>query len=370
MKRILFVNKYADNSGAPRHIFRLLQTASKQYDVSLCIGIDSPEMPNLAAAGIAVRRLSVLGDDATPGQIVGSIRALRQLFRELRPDLVHVHSPLTGFTARVASASMGIPCVFTAHGWNFAPGLSWKRRVASWLLEWAAARLGQPIIAVSAYDGALAMRARIARPPQLTVIPNGIQYQPPLPARSGHSDPVIVMVARFSDQKRQDDLIRATAAFPIPVRVRFIGDGERRSACEALAASLGLSEQVEFLGHLPSAEDELRKADIFVLSSNYEGLPLSILEAMRAGLPVVASSVGGVADAVADGSTGLLFQRGDVSALRQHLVALASNPSLRTRMGNAGRARFDDHFTEARMLQDTFEIYASLIASYNSKNRR
>ncbi len=368
MKRILFINKYADNSGAPRHVFRLLQAASAQYDAGLCIGVDSPEAQTLAATGVPVHRLDVLGRDASPGQVVGSIRALRQLFRTLRPDLVHVHSPLAGFTVRVAAASMGIPCVFTAHGWNFAPGLSWKRRAASWLLEWLAARLGQPIIAVSNHDGALAMRAGVARPPQLSIILNGIEDRPPVPPRAGRADPVIVMVARFSDQKRQQDLIRAVADFPAPVRVRFVGDGDRRVACEGLAADMGLSDRIEFPGPLPSAEAELHAADIFVLASNYEGLPLSILEAMRAGLPVVASDVGGVADAVVDGVTGLLFRPGDIATLRQHLIALTRDPSMRIRMGEAARARFTEHFTEARMLRDTFGIYAKLIASRSRKN--
>lgn len=368
MKRILFVNKHADNSGAPRHIYRLMEAARAHYEVSLCAGFDSPELRALETGGIPVQVLGALGGDASPAQIVRSILALRRLFRQLQPDLVHVHSPLAGFTVRVACASMGIPCVFTAHGWNFAPGLSWKRRASSWLLEWIAARLGHPIIAVSAYDGELAMRARVATPPQLSVVLNGIEDRPVPAARRDNPVPVVVMVARFSDQKRQDDLIRALAQFPEPIRVRFAGDGERRPGCEALAAELGVSDRIDFLGNLPSAEAELLAADIFVLSSNYEGLPLSILEAMRVCLPVVASRVGGVPDAVADGISGLLFESGDVAALRDHLLSLVRDPPLRVRMGETGRERFSRLFSEERMLRDTFDIYAKLIASHGPRH--
>lgn len=362
MKRILYVIKYADNSGAPRHVFTLLSEGRSRFDTRLCVGVADPYQQRYTREGLRIDVLDVLGRRATPLQAIQSVRALLALLRRERIDLVHVHSPLAGATARIASAIAGIPCVFTAHGWNFAPGLPWRRRAISWLLEWLVARLGQPIIAVSAYDGALAARARVARAPQLQVIVNGIADRDPPPARETASIPVIVMVARFWDQKRQQDLIHAVAGIEQPLRVRFVGDGDTQAACEALAHKLGQQERIEFLGRLDSAESVLQAADIFVLSSNFEGLPLSILEAMRAALPVVASRVGGVAEAVEHEHTGLLFERGDIATLRAHLLRLLGDTALRQRMGAAGRARFECRFTETRMLHDTFALYESLLA--------
>lgn len=364
-QRILHVIKYADNSGAPRHVFTLMRAGRGRFAPQLCVGVADAYQHRYARDGFRIHVLDVLGRRATPLQAVRSVHALVELLRRERIDLVHAHSPLAGATARIASAIAGVPCVFTAHGWNFAPGLPWRRRVASWLLEWLVARLGQPIIAVSAYDGALAARARVARPPQLEVIVNGIADRDPPPARKPSSMPVIVMVARFWDQKRQQDLIRAVAGIEQPLHVRFVGDGETQAACETLARTLGQQERIEFLGRLDAAESVLDAADIFVLSSNFEGLPLSILEAMRAALPVVASRVGGVSEVVEHEQTGLLFERGDVAALRTHLLRLLDDGALRRRLGASGRTRFEQRFTETRMLHDTFALYERLLARRN-----
>jgi glycosyltransferase involved in cell wall biosynthesis len=360
--RVLLVIKYADNSGAPRHVFKLLERGAARYRMQLCVGVADPYQQRYRDTGLAIHVLDVLGRRAGPLQALRSVIELRRLLRRERIDLVHVHSPLAGTTARIAAAISRVPCIFTAHGWNFAPGLPWSRRVASWLLEWTIARLGQPIIAVSAYDGALAQQMRVARPPQVTVIANGIEDLPaPASGQTVDGKPTIAMVARFWPQKRQQDLIEAVAGIPGPLRVLFAGDGSELETCKALSRRLGQEPRIEFLGRIDSAEEVLRQSDIFVLSSDYEGLPLSVLEAMRAGLPVIAARVGGVAEAVVHEQTGLLFEAGDVAALRTQLTRLLGDPALRRAMGAAGRARFETRFTESAMLRDTFALYDRLL---------
>jgi glycosyltransferase involved in cell wall biosynthesis len=360
--RVLQVIKYADNSGAPRHVFSLLTGGAARYDMHLCVGVSDPYQQRYADSGFPIHVLPVLGDRAGPVQVMRQVAAIRRLLQHERFDLVHAHSPLAGATTRLAAALAGIPCVFTAHGWNFAPGLPWTRRTASWLLECLVARLRQPIIAVSAYDGALARRFGVARPPQLQVIVNGIEDRP-VPAREvrGNNVPVIVMVARFWTQKRQQDLIRAVAGIEQPLRVCLVGDGSELATCRALAHELGQQDRIEFTGRLDSAEAVLSRACIFVLSSNYEGMPLAVIEAMRAGLPVVASRVGGVAEVVEHERTGLLFERGDVRGLQEHLLRLLHDPALRRKLGTAARLRFEKHFSEQAMLERTFALYDRLL---------
>jgi glycosyltransferase involved in cell wall biosynthesis len=118
-----------------------------------------------------------------------------------------------------------------------------------------------------------------------------------------------------------------------------------------------MTDRVEFLGNRSDVAEILSGAHIFALATHWEGLPISILEAMRAGLPVVASDVGGVREEVVEGETGFLVPRGDVRAASDRLGLLLADPTLRERMGSAGRRRYEDIFSLGRMLKKTLEVY-------------
>lgn len=368
MIRVLQVIKFADNSGAPRHVLALLRNSRGKYDGQLCVGVDDPQLSAYERAGTVIHRLDALGGSASPLQFVQALLAVTRLLRKAKPDVVHVHSPLAGTIVRLAAAYLRIPCLFTAHGWNFAPGLPPRRRAISWLLEFTTARLGQPIIVVSEYDRQLARRYAVARAPQVRCIFNGIPDHPASPRTGSDEPPVIVMVARFSDQKRQVDLVNALALMKTHAQVWLVGDGPTRPQCEAMTRTLRLEQSVRFWGEQAEVAGILAEADIFVLATNFEGLPLAVLEAMRAQLPVAASRVGGIPDAVAHGVSGLLHERGDTTALAAHLDMLVADPALRTRMGMAGRQRFLARFTEERMIERTFSLYAQLSTSVRGKS--
>lgn len=134
----------------------------------------------------------------------------------------------------------------------------------------------------------------------------------------------------------------------------------------ALAERLGLGERVRFLGKRLDVDRILADAQVFVLASNWEGLPLSVLEAMRAGLPVVASDVGGVREAVLEGRTGYLVPRGDEGLLRERLALLLQDPHLRVALGSEGRRRYETHFTLERMLSQVWATYEELLAGGSS----
>ncbi len=157
-------------------------------------------------------------------------------------------------------------------------------------------------------------------------------------------------------------LLRAMAPVNLPFQLIFVGDGPTRSHLENEAARLGLADRTEFLGNRRDVAEILSGADIFALPTNWEGFPLSILEAMRSGLPVVASDVGGVAEAVADGETGFLTPSGSIAALRERITSLLTEPALRRRMGAAGRARYERDFTLSGMIEKTRNVYRSVSA--------
>lgn len=169
--------------------------------------------------------------------------------------------------------------------------------------------------------------------------------------------PEVVMVARCIEQKDHPLLLRVMARIKCPVRTVFVGDGPQLPRLKQEAEQLGIRHRVDFLGNRWDVAQLLARAHIFALPTNWEGLPLSILEAMRAGLPVVASNVGGVSEAVAHGETGFLVDPGDEEGFHRRLVDLLDDPFLRRRMGAAGRARYESRFTLRQMLDKTMAVY-------------
>ena len=163
------------------------------------------------------------------------------------------------------------------------------------------------------------------------------------------------MTARFDRQKDHETLFRALTTHP-GVELDLIGDGPDLEQAREVAERFQISERVHFLGHRDDVAEILSRAQIFVLSSRWEGFPRSTLEAMRGGLPVVVSNVGGASEAVTDGVTGFVVPPGDREALAERLRDLVRDPELRAAMGAAGRARYDAEFSFERMLTRTLAL--------------
>jgi glycosyltransferase involved in cell wall biosynthesis len=175
--------------------------------------------------------------------------------------------------------------------------------------------------------------------------------------------PVIVMVARFASQKDHGTLLQALSGLLwMEWRLLLVGEGELKPRVNAQIDALGLSGRVSILPPESDVSRLLMEAQIFVLSTNYEALPISILEAMRASLPVVATDVGGIAESVRHEETGLLVRRGDVEGLRGALARVITGPALRVAMGTAGRRLWSAQFTASAMTARTVEVYKRALA--------
>jgi glycosyltransferase involved in cell wall biosynthesis len=299
-----------------------------------------------------------------PLQAVRAVFEIRGVLRELCPDLVSTHSTTAGLLGRIAARTLGIPVLFTAHGWGFTEGRPWSQRILFWLVEWAAAPLSARIITVCASDLRAATRSHLTRRARLAVIPNAVlDVRESLRATPGESPPRLVMVARLSWWKDHPTLLRALAELvDLEWELELVGDGPLRNEVGALATSLGISSRVCFAGFCSDVPARLAKAQVFVLATKWEGFPRSILEAMRAGLPVVASEVGGVRESVRDGETGFVVPSRDVPALRDRLRILLASPEQRVRMGKAGRAWYEERFSLERLVADTTAVYESVLA--------
>jgi len=212
-------------------------------------------------------------------------------------------------------------------------------------------------------DREAAVRSRLAPPERVITVHNAMpDVDPSLRADPSVSPPRLVQVARMVPQKDQPTLLRALAGLQdLDWHLDLIGDGPLLGQVQELAESLGLSERVTFLGYRSDVAERLAQAQVFLLITNWEGFPRSILEGMRAGLPVVASDVGGVRESVADGLNGYVVPPGDAEAVRERLRALLTAPDLRARMGAAGRAAYEETYTFDRLVARMTEVYEEVI---------
>lgn len=360
--RILFAITRAEFGGAQSHVLELLRFAVKQNSaVGLVAGEQGLLSDTARQIGVEVMILPDLVQPLQPSKDIRALGEMRRAIRTFRPDLVHAHSSKAGIIARLAAALEGVPSVFTAHGWAFSEGVSFQRKALAVASERIASRWANKIIAVSEYDRNLALRYHVARSEQLVAIHNGVADTPYL-AHSGHGSPVILsMVARFSPPKNQSDFILAARDLKGEFKIEFIGDGPCINDIKALVTNVGLSQRVTFWGARSDVPELLARSQVFVLISKWEGLPVSILEAMRAGLPVVASDVGGVREVVINGETGFLVPNDDIVTLHDQLQRLLDDPGLRIRQGVAGRQRYERYFTSEHMIQRTWEVYDGIL---------
>ncbi len=356
--RVLVVITRGEPGGAQRHVLELVRGLGAEVEFHVIVGDDdwlSGEVRPFAQVTV----LPTLQRSVDPRADLRTLRALRAAIRDFAPDLVHTHSSKAGVLGRVAARSLGVPTLHTAHAWSFSDGQPPSRVALAVPVEAALGRITDRFIAVSAADEEVALRWHVARPGQVAVIHNGLSDVPERGVPDA-AHPVVVMAARMAAPKDHLGLLEAVARVP-NLRLRFAGDGPDRPTIEAAVDRLQLRDRVELLGVRDDVPAVLAGAQIAALISRQEGFPLAVLEGMRAGLPVVASDVGGIREAIQDGREGFLVPRGDVVRLCGRLSQLADDPALRRRMGLSARSTWEARFEVSAGLMATRAEYAKLI---------
>lgn len=372
LRIVYIITKASPIGGAQIHVRDLAAAVAAQGHRPTVITSGSGSfIDDLRALGIPV---VVLRHLTTPIRPLEDLRALREVhaaMADLRPDLIAAHSSKAGILARLAARRLRVPIVFTVHGWAFTPGVPPLEAALYRRVERLVGPLASRIIAVSEYDRRLGLEARIAPPDRLVTVHNGMPDVPAeLRADPARSPVRLVMVARYGAQKDHPTLLRALSGLrQHRWELDLIGDGPLREETEALVGDLGLNGRVHFLGQRSDVERRLAAAQVSLLVTNWEGFPLSILEAMRAGLPVVASEVGGVAESVREGESGFLVRRGDVEQLRARIERLLTDPELRARLGASGRERYVRDFTLDVSVARTLDVYRETLAARASRPR-
>lgn len=333
------------------------------HDAHVVVGGEGPYCEHLAAKGVPYTISEYLCRPIRPVADLRAVLELRHIFRQLDPDVLSLHSAKAGLVGRLASMGRATPVLFTAHGWAFTEGVSPIKAMVFRMLEWATAPLADRIITVSEYDRRLALEAGVGKPETMQTIHNAMPETPNRADPGQNCAPVrIAMVARLDEPKDHQTLVSALASLKNRSwLLDLVGDGPHEEWIRGQVRRFGMEDRVRFLGLRQDVDEVLADSHIFVLTSRWEGFPRSILEAMRAGLPVVASAVGGIPESVEDGETGYLLGKGGVSDISNRLAYLIDNPEERARLGNNGRQRFDERYRFERMAEETLSVYDALL---------
>ncbi|OGA03352.1 MAG: hypothetical protein A3I00_07835 [Betaproteobacteria bacterium RIFCSPLOWO2_02_FULL_64_12] len=387
MSRVLLAITKSELGGAQRYVAQLVRLLPRHgFEPVVACGGNGWLVDRARAAGAQVIQVRGLSGART-FQGLSELRTLGELGRIIRGgdyDVVHGNSTRAGFLARLAAHRARVPVVvFTAHGFFFEERMNGFRRATYAAAERLAARWSDAIITVSEADRAAAVRAGLCPVEKLVTIRNGLDQDHLLRLRqdrahagrpvlaSGESSSYLVgTLANLYPTKGLDHLVAAMAdvqKVEPSARLVVVGEGPERLRLEALVRVHGVEGSVTFLGRMADPWRVLSGVDLFVLSSTKEGLPFALIEAMAAGLPIVATRVGGIPEVLVDGRSALLVPPGDPGALSQAICRLLREPRLATALGEEAQHAFlRDGLTAEAMAAATASLYRRLLAAKRS----
>ncbi len=347
--RIAFCITELDPGGAERALVRIVTGLDRERwsPHVYCLANRGPMADDLNVAGVPLTCL-----DVHSGWDVGVIGRLTQALREFHPEILQTFMFHGNLVGRLAAWRAGVPIV-VAGVRVVEPDARWRMRLDRWTN-----RLVNHTVCVSR-SVADTYRELGYRDDQLTVVPNGVDFDrfaravpadltiDGIPADSR----TIISVGRLHPQKGFDTLITAFAdlvsqsQIPDSAHLLIVGEGPQREALELQVRQQRLTGRVHLIGRQAEVGSLLRAADLFVLASNWEGMPNVLLEAMAAGLPCVATQVEGVPELILDGQTGLLGTPNSPDTLSQKIATLLNDAALSTRLATAGQSHVREHFT-------------------------
>lgn len=319
----------------------------------------------------ALRRIPTLGREVSPLDDLRALLSLIGLMREFKPDIVHTHLAKAGTLGRVAARIAGVPVVIhTYHGTVFRGYFGSLRSRLFLEIERAVARVTTRLVAITAGQRRELIALGIGGAAKVVGIPLGLDLAPfiDVPSRAearrllglSADEPVVAIVARLVPIKDVGLFLRALARLSSPATALIVGDGEERAGLEAQAAALGITPRCRFMGWQRDVRLVYAAADVVALTSRNEGSPVSIIEAMAAGRAVVCTDVGGVADVVTSGVSGMLVTSGDADALAASIHRLLGDPELRQRLGTEARRAVYPRYDVSRLVTDIAALYTSL----------
>ncbi len=390
--RVLRVIARLNVGGPALHVSYLARgLAGRGYETTLVagdVGRGEESMAFVAEqAGVDVVRLPGLSRELSPiRDLVATVR-LAGMIRRLRPDIVHTHTAKAGAVGRVAVLLAGRRrpvVVHTFHGHVLRGYFGTAGSLLFRAIETVLGRFTDSLVAVSPEVRDELVSMGVAPASRFTVVRLGIELEPRVRCEDdpsalrhrygiGLDRFVVGWFGRMTAVKRTEDLLDALAALrerDIDALLLLVGDGTDRERLEQLAHGRGLAKSCLFVGYQEDVAPWYAMCDAVVLTSANEGTPVTIIEALAAGRPVVATNVGGVRDVVDEGVSGFLVRRGDTHAIAERLEVLARDPVRRSAMGEAGRTRVLERYAVSRLVDDVDALYRTLLATTSAISRR
>lgn len=363
---ILFLATHMNTGGISQYILTLGRALKQRGHSVFVVSSGGNLEPSLEDAGIVHRTMNIKTKSELSPKIYFAAAELRRFIKEHSIDIVHAHTRITQVMGSVISRATGTPYISTCHGF-FKPRFS-RRLFPCW---------GEAVIAIS--DAVRLHLIQDFHVPESNVflVPNGIdtgefasvseEEKRSRRAGLGFSDePLIGIIARLSDVKGHDTLIRAfndvVQAVP-KARLLIVGEGKEEAVLKKMAKDFNLTEQIKFYPVVNKTAEILSLLDIFVMPSLQEGLGLAVMEAQAAGLPVVASRVGGIPSLIEDGKTGILVPAGSPDDLAKAIKAMLNDPARAREMGQQARQFVSEKFSVGKMADATLDVYESIIKS-------
>lgn len=375
-KRVKLLHVVGDSrfGGAARIILRLGQEARAegwQVDV---LTTDPVFQQAARQYGLGLVKVDVIRRDIRPLWDLAGLYRLRDLLRREPYEIVHTHTSKAGFVGRLAARLAGVPViVHTAHGFAFHERSSVSARLFYSALERIASRWCDQIVSVSEFHRSWALELGICKPFKIVAIPNGIadvrspkiapaELRRRLGVREGNL--FILSMARLAADKGLEYLVEAATILKRTERrfqVVIAGDGPARGRLHGLARDLGIADRVIFLGFREDVDDLLAACDLVVLPSLREGLSIALLEAMAAGKPIIATSIGSHLELASQADMARLVPPADANAICAAVLRVARDPALMARLGTSARTLFERRYTEDRMLNSYRQLYFDLL---------
>ncbi len=368
MKIVYLITK-SEIGGAQVHLLSLIKHArEKSHEVYLITGSEGWMKSEAEKLGAKTYINQYVANSFNPIRALKAILLLRKTIDEIHPDIVHAHSGAAGFLGRISLLGK-FKTVFTAHGWSFTPGTPVLRRMIAVVAERFASLFTDKIICVSNFDYNLAKKYAILKEKYLVQIYNAVET-PPNFIREYKEKVEILFIGRLAMPKNLPFFFKAFSDLPKDIQakanIKIIGDGPLMEEYKESAKRFDISSSVSFLGTTTRSElgDYLQSADIFVLPTLWEGFPMTILEAMSYGVPVIASSVGGIPEIVNE-SVGALVGKKNTKGFTDKLSFLILNKEEREKRGQNARKLIEEKFTLQEMLGKTFTLYSDLVSENN-----
>jgi len=369
MKKILYLVTQSEFGGAQRYIIDLASNLSqKNYEITVAAGGKDLLFSKLAEKNIKYFCLKNLVREIDLWHDLLAYFEIKKLIKRIRPDIIHLNSSKAGVIGALAGHRLGVKkIIYTVHGFVLnEPMSAWKKKLYLWA-ERFSGRYKDVLICVSDFDRQVGIKYNIVPEKKLVTINNGIDKINFLEKNEARrylglpQDKIIIgTIANFYLTKGLSYFIQAAAIiYKILPEIKFtiIGDGQIRTELETLIKQHGLQNNFILTGAKPEAWKYLKAFDLYICSSVKEGFPFSIIEAMQAQLPIIATKVGGIPEIIQDNATGLLINPANQTELSEAIIKLINNKSLAEQLAGQAQLKALEKLSLRQMVDKTEATY-------------